>query len=249
MVKLRRPRADQDVMEARPTNLNEQIATAVAHETRETLARWSRRPFRTIVAWLVPALAIASAMLVAVLIVSKSVQADLTSALPVIGRASHPADVARVFGRNSLVLALHAFVCIAGFMAMRTLPEQAMHRRGVDRWVHQHAGPFAMVWVTVATIFSITTQTWVLGQHMADIAFTLGISQGTLLLTLLPHALPELTAVFLPLAAFLIASRRGDWHELLAATIVTVAVAIPILIAAAFVEAYAWPTILRNTLT
>ena len=52
-----------------------------------------------------------------------------------------------------------------------------------------------------------------------------------LLLGLLPHALPELTALFLPLAAWTLASRRGAWEELLAATIVTVAVAVPVLVA------------------
>jgi uncharacterized membrane protein SpoIIM required for sporulation len=61
------------------------------------------------------------------------------------------------------------------------------------------------------------------------------------MLTVLPHAVLELTAVFLPLAAFLTASRAGDWHELLAATIVTVSVALPMIIVAAILEAYVWP--------
>ena len=50
---------------------------------------------------------------------------------------------------------------------------------------------------------------------------------------MLPHAIPELTALFLPLAAWLIASRRGEWNQLLAATFVTVAIAIPVLVVAA----------------
>ena len=45
---------------------------------------------------------------------------------------------------------------------------------------------------------------------------------------LLPHALPELVALFLPLAAWIVASRRGDWHELLAATFVTSLLAVPV---------------------
>ena len=61
------------------------------------------------------------------------------------------------------------------------------------------------------------------------------------MLTLLPHALPELIALFLPLAAWIIASRRGDWHELLAATFVTVAIAVPMLLAAAAVEIWVTP--------
>jgi hypothetical protein len=59
-------------------------------------------------------------------------------------------------------------------------------------------------------------------------------------------ALPELTALFLPLAAWLIASRRGEWNQLLAATLVTVAIAIPALVLAAAIEVYVWPHILRS---
>ena len=54
----------------------------------------------------------------------------------------------------------------------------------------------------------------------ASLSAQLGIGSGTLILTVLPHALLELTAVFLPLAAWLIASRRDEWEELLAATFV-----------------------------
>ncbi len=65
------------------------------------------------------------------------------------------------------------------------------------------------------------------------------------MLSVLPHAIPELTALFLPLAAWLIASRRGEWNRLLAATFVTVAMAIPTLVFAATVEVYLWPHILE----
>jgi uncharacterized membrane protein SpoIIM required for sporulation len=65
----------------------------------------------------------------------------------------------------------------------------------------------------------------------------------------LPHAIPELIALFLPLAAWILASRRGEWEQLLAATVVTVAVAVPVLIIAAFIEVYISPhlfTLLTN---
>jgi len=65
-----------------------------------------------------------------------------------------------------------------------------------------------------------------------------------LILTVLPHALVELTAVFLPLAAWTIASRRDEWDQLLAATAITVAIAIPMLLIAATWETYVWPYIL-----
>jgi hypothetical protein len=51
-------------------------------------------------------------------------------------------------------------------------------------------------------------------------------------------------ALFLPLAAWTIASRRDEWGDLLAATVVTVAIAVPILIASATWEIYVWPEII-----
>ena len=58
--------------------------------------------------------------------------------------------------------------------------------------------------------------------------------------------MPELFALFLPLAAWTIASRRKAWNELLAATFVTVAIAIPIILAAAAVETWVTPGLLRR---
>ncbi len=66
-----------------------------------------------------------------------------------------------------------------------------------------------------------------------------------LLLGLLPHAVPELMALFLPLAAWIIASRRGDWNKLLAATFVTVALAVPVLVMSALWEVYLAPHVLH----
>jgi hypothetical protein len=52
-------------------------------------------------------------------------------------------------------------------------------------------------------------------------------------------------ALFLPLAAWMIASRRGAWNELLAATAATTLMAIPVLVLAANVEVFVWPRLLR----
>jgi hypothetical protein len=70
------------------------------------------------------------------------------------------------------------------------------------------------------------------------------VAPGTLLLALAPHALPELIALFLPLAAWMLASRHGKWQDLLAATFVTVAIAVPVLLAAAAVETWVSPQLL-----
>jgi hypothetical protein len=61
-----------------------------------------------------------------------------------------------------------------------------------------------------------------------------------------PHALLELTAVSLPLAAWTIASRKDEWDQLLAATMVTVTIAIPMLFASAIWEVHDWPVLLES---
>ena len=152
--------------------------------------------------------------------------------------------VLTVMGRNSLVLALHAFACVAGFIAGATLPLQTEQRTGLSRLVHEKARPIAFGWVIGVTCFSLITQGGALGLVGSTIAWDVGISMPMLTVTALPHALLELTAVFLPLAAWTIASRRGNWDELLAATLVTVSIAIPMLLVAAVWEVHVWPYIL-----
>jgi uncharacterized membrane protein SpoIIM required for sporulation len=95
------------------------------------------------------------------------------------------------------------------------------------------------------TLFSLSTQALYLGFQGSTLAYQLHISRFELILSVLPHAIPELTALFLPLAAWLIASRRGEWNQLLAATFITVALAIPTLLVAATIEVYVWPHILQ----
>ena len=216
-------------------------------DTRATLARWNARPWPVIRGWFAGALAISLGLLLAVWIVAGLSVPD-PSVTTFIGRSGDPQlpQVAHVVGRNLLVLALHAMACVAGFIAGSSLPLEAERRSGLSRRVHDWAGPLAIAFVVCATSFSLITQALVLGNGAASIGAQLGISPGLLLVGLLPHALPELVALFLPLAAWMSASRRRDWHELLAATVLTVMLALPVLVAAAFVEVYVSPGILRG---
>jgi len=216
----------------------------MAH-TRETLDAWNERPLPVVGAWLAGSLAIAALLLAAVWVIAASTRPDPT---PFVLSGLHTApslhDVGFVLFRNGLVLALHAMACVAGFIAGSSLPLEAERYSGAWRWIHDRAGPLAITFVSCATAFSLLTQSYVLGTATSTLANDLGLSSGLLLFGLLPHALPELVALFLPLAAWIIASRRGDWHQLLAATAVTVLLAIPVLVAAAFVEVYVTPGLL-----
>ncbi len=215
-------------------------------DTRQSFSRWNENPGSVLRPWLLGALVIAIGLLLSVWAVAAASTPDPTTLL--LPGLNLPADadaITRILLRNSLVLLLHALACVAGFIAGASLPLQVEHKTGISRWVHQKAGPFAIAFVTVATLFSLVTQAFVLGGVAADLARQLEISTGTLILTLLPHALPELTALFLPLAAWLVASRRDDWDQLLAATFVTVAIAVPTLVITACIEIWVWPDLLR----
>jgi hypothetical protein len=148
--------------------------------------------------------------------------------------------------RNALVLALHATACVAGFIAGSSMPLAAEQRTGFSRWIHVKAGELAILFVAAVTLFSLSTQALYLGFQGSTLAFQLHISRLELIVSVLPHALIELTALFLPLAAWLLASRKGQWNQLLAATAVTVAIAVPMLILAATIEVYVWPHILHS---
>jgi hypothetical protein len=99
--------------------------------------------------------------------------------------------------------------------------------------------------VIAVICFSLGTQAYALGSTGATLAYQLHLSTGVLLLTALPHAIPELTALFRPLAAWTMASRRSEWDDPLAATVATVSIAIPTLVCAAAWETYVWPYLLQ----
>lgn len=215
-------------------------------DTKGALRRWNAAPGRVLVPWFAASAVIAALLLLAVAIVATLSEPDATPVLlPNLHYPAEVADVQPILFRNSLVLALHGFACVAGFIAGSSLPAEAERYSGVWRWIHDKAGPLAIAFVGAATLFSLSTQAYVLGGTASTLAAQGDISPWLLMVGLLPHALPELTALFLPLAAWIIASRRDDWHELLAATFVTVGIAIPILVLAAFVEIYVSPDLLR----
>jgi hypothetical protein len=215
-------------------------------DTRAALRRWNARPRSVLVPWTAGALAVALALLAATFAIAAVSPADPTNyGFPGLWRPATLGDLVYVLERNGLVLALHALACIAGFMAGSSLPQVAEGYSGWKRRLHDGAGPAAIAFVAGATLFSLATQAYVLGGQARNLSAELDLPLAALMLGLLPHALPELTALFLPLAAWTIASRSGAWKDLLAATIVTVAIAVPVLVVTAVVETAVTPRILQ----
>jgi hypothetical protein len=226
-------------------SVNDLVLVQGMKDTRLALSRWNREPAGVLLPWLRLSVLIALGLLFSIWVIALLTSPDLTEfAIPGYNSPAGLDDYLHVLYRNSLVLALHALACVAGFMAGSSLPLAAAHRSGISRWVHEKAGPLAIGFVVCATLFSLTTQAYIIGGTASSIAGQLAVAPGTLLLALAPHALPELVALFLPLAAWMIASRRGEWEDLLAATFVTVAIAIPVLLAAAAVETWVSPHLL-----
>jgi len=225
---------------------NQYVLVQGMRRTRSVLETWGENPWPVIRTWFLGAILVAIALLAGVTLTASILKPDLGfhygESVPQ-GLALE--RVAGVIFRNSLVLALHAAACVAGFIAGATLPLTADRKTGLSRVIHEKARPIAFAWVIAVTCFSLLTQTLGLGLIGSTIAYDEHISAPLLVLTALPHALVELTAVFLPLAAWTIASRKGEWDQLLAATMVTVAIAIPMLIVAATWEVYVWPHLLQ----
>jgi hypothetical protein len=224
---------------------NQHVFSHGMQDTRETLEGWSEGRWSVLRGWVALSLTIALCLLTAVWFVAGLLTPDPTPVhISSLTKPSEPTDLLPILWRNSLVLALHGFACLAGFIAGASMPIAADQRSGLSRWIHVKAAEFAVLFVCAVTLFSLSTQAFFLGFQCSTISYQFDVSHLTLLLTVLPHAVPELAALFLPLAAWLIASRRGEWNQLLAATFVTVLIAIPVLILSAAIEVYVWPHIL-----
>jgi hypothetical protein len=226
--------------------VNQHVFSHGMQDTRDTLDVWSERRWVVLRGWLALSVAIALALLAATWFVAGLLTPDLTPVhLPGLTEPSEFSDLLPILERNAAVLALHGTACVAGFIAGASMPIAAAQRSGFSRWVHVKAGELAILFVCAVTLFSLGTQALYLGFQGSTLAFQLHITRLDLILSVMPHAIPELTALFLPLAAWLIASRRGEWNQLLAATLITVALAIPTLLVAATIEVYVWPHILE----
>ncbi len=204
-------------------------------DTRGTLRRWNDEPAVVLRPWALASLAVGVLLLAATWAIAALSTPDPSGAtFPGVTGPATLGDFGFVLFRNGLVLALHALACVAGFMAGSSLPQVAAGYRGVWRTVHEQGRPAGdrlrrRRHAVLARHPGVrarrrTPRRWPRASASPRRCSCSGYS---------PHALPELFALFLPLAAWTLASRGRRWEELLAATFVTVAIAIPILLLAA----------------
>ena len=224
---------------------NQHVFSHGMRDTRETFEVWSERPWPVLRGWIALSLAVAAALLLAGLVRRRAADSRLDAG-----------------PHRRLHLSLRARRPAADPLAQLARPRPArdrlrrrLHRRGLDADRRRAADGLLTLGPRQGgrtgdplrrrrDPLLAVTQALYLGFQASTISSQLDITRLELVLSVLPHAIPELTALFLPLAAWLIASRRGEWNQLLAATLFTVALAIPVLIAAAALEVYVWPHIL-----
>jgi len=180
--------------QAMPSAANEHVLSHGMQDTREALDAWSGEGWAVLRGWTALSLAIALTLLGAVWVVAGLLTPDITPIhLAGLTEPADAGDMLPILWRNSLVLALHATACVAGFIAGASMPIAAAQRTGFSRWVHVKAGEGAILFVCAVTLFSLSTQALYLGFQGSTIAYQLNISHAALILSVLPHALLELT--------------------------------------------------------
>jgi hypothetical protein len=209
---------------------------AAIADTRAALGSWLRRPSQ-LLPWVGLSAVVAAILLLATYIVSLTTTADPTGgALIAEDPSARLGDFAFVLGRNFTVLLLHLMVCFATYLVRRSIPIQAGELTGVQGWVHRHAQRPALLLVIALTVFSIFQQAANLGQALASVAAQGHYDQAEILVRLLPHAVPELIAVFLPLAAVIWLETQDRNKDLLAAVAACTVVAVPVIVVSAWIE-------------
>jgi hypothetical protein len=104
---------------------NQYVLAHGMRRTRSILEGWGENPWPVLRTWFVGAVLIALGLLCAVTLAASVLQPDYGFHYgPTAHGGASPDLVLGVLGRNSLVLALHAFACVAGFIAGATLPSR-----------------------------------------------------------------------------------------------------------------------------
>jgi hypothetical protein len=209
---------------------------AAVADTRAALSSWLRRPSQ-LLPWVGLSAIVSAILLLGTYIVAIATPADPSGgALIAADPSARWVDFGFVLGRNFTVLLLHLLVCFATYLVRRSIPIQAGELSGVQGWVHRHAQRPALLVVIALTVFSIVQQALNLGHGLASVAAQGQYAEAGILVRLLPHAVPELVAVFLPLAAVVWLEAQDRNRDLLAAVAACTVVAVPVIVVSAWIE-------------
>lgn len=161
-----------------------------------------------------------------------------------------------IFIANMLVLGVHFFACVGTYLINKRVNyflERRLSQEEIiakleegeeidftsrEQQISHQVGRLSLVMIASLVVFSITRQIIILSTNIAAASESLDISVTTLMARAALHAFLELTAIFLPLAADLILSKKGRWQELLAGAWFSLAIAVPVLLLTAAIETW-----------
>lgn len=223
--------------------------TLIPESTAPTAARWrSPASWAEVGRWVAVAAVVAAVLLSSVAIIAAALPGDYVAGLSsglLTSRHSF-GDVLYVARRNLLVLGIHLCACWIGAIIGHPY-EPAPARWGwvgaLHRPVPAWMGRLALFYALLVTLLSVGVQATALGRQLADLSRAAHLSSTHLLVLVLPHAVPELLAVFLPLGLFLLEARRGRLDRLGLWSLQAAAVALPVLLCAAVIETYLTPAL------
>ena len=196
-----------------------------------TLRRWTgARRGGVLGAWALGSLLVTAALLGATWLVAdhRGPRPDPSQSTPASTGPATLQDFRYVLGRNLTVLALHALACVAGFMAGWVAPGERALAHAVAtpvRWRSSSSPPRRSSRCSPRPTRSATSPPTSPASSASR--------PHTLLLAILPHAAAGAVRGLPPARRLVDRQRRGAWHELLAATIATTAVAVPLIVLAA----------------
>lgn len=209
-------------------------------EARAAIRRWVREEPLELARWLALSLTVGMTLMVAALLVAQLSGSTSAAVLPVFADpTASTTDAVRIAASNCVVLLMHSLICLATYLAVRSVAIRARRRDGTDRLLRELVTPLALAVVAVLTCVSLASQAWRLGHDLAPAAATLHLSPAALMVRIALHALPELTGIFLPLSACLLLVRARRHHDLLGAAVLSTVMAIPLIVAAACIEVWA----------
>lgn len=213
-------------------------------------ALWRGRAGRAETArWAAVAGAVTGILLCSVGLIASQRTGNLTNALgSSLLTRHHPfGDVFYVFRRNLLVLGIHLCACWIGAIIGRPhRPAPTTYRwattlhRPVPNWM----GRLSLWYALAVTLLSVAVQALGLGEQLANLSAAAQVGSTHMLLLVLPHAVPELVAVFLPLGLFLLEARRGRLDRLGMWSVQAAGLALPLLLGAALIETYVTPVLI-----
>ena len=129
-----------------------------------------------------------------------------------------------------------------GFIAGSSLPLQAEHQRGVSRWLHEHGGRIAIAFVVLRDDLLAVAPGLRDRPHASPASRTSCASRrGCCCSACSRTRSPSSSRCSCRSRRGSSPAAAGEWDQLLAATFVTVAIAVPVLVVAALIEVYVSP--------